>query len=200
MSSLLDSPELPMQGTSPNHATCSSRRLPGQALATTEGWAAARPPSTPVAFLRSVQSTVAVESALSIAILVALFGSLMAIAYAAYMDDRMGRAARAAARALAFVTDPSANQGALNVVACDAIKGELHLAAGFDCFGTWFISVETDLTPTALANGSNTSGEIGDMILVEIGWQQAPWAGAVYQLRGSGARSAVGVARREPTS
>ena len=131
--------------------------------------------------------------------LVIVCGGLMAIAHAAYTDDRMGRAARAAARAIAFVTEASPTQATLLSVACDAIKRELQLEANFDCSSEWTLTVTTDLVPAALSSGTNPDGTTGDMILVKIDWDQAPWAGAVNLLEGSGGGAAVGVARREPT-
>lgn len=148
------------------------------------------------AFFRARCGTVAIESTLAISVLVVVCGGLMAICHAAYTDDRMGRAARAAARAIALTTDASPSQAALTAVACDAIRRELDLDAEFDCAAAWTVTVRMNLTPTALAAGTD-AGERGDMILVEIGWQQAPWARAASLLDGSGAGTAVGLARRE---
>ena len=136
---------------------------------------------------------------MSIGILVVVSGGLMAIAHAAYTDDRMSRAARAAARAVAFATEASPSQAALISIACDAIKGELQLEANFDCSSDWTLSVTTDLAPSALGTGTNPPGTTGEMILVEIAWQQAPWGGAAQLLQDSGAGKAIGLARREPT-
>ena len=73
-------------------------------------------------FLRGERAVVAIESAIALMVLVVGFGGLMEIVQASYTDDRMGRAARAAARALALdPSDPSAN-------ACAAIRREFHLA------------------------------------------------------------------------
>ena len=150
------------------------------------------------AFLRAPRGGVAVESALSLAVLVTVFSGLMAIAHAAYEDDRMDRAARAAARAVALVTDTSATKAALASTACNAIKRELDLADDFDCT-TWTVGIKTNLKPSALSTGTNADGETGDMVLVEIEWQQAPWVQAVQALGGSGGWIAAGVARREPS-
>ena len=144
------------------------------------------------------RGSVAVESAMTIAILVIVCGGLMAIAHAAYTDDRMGRAARAAARAVALVTEASPSQASLTSAACDAIKRELQLEADFDCGSEWTLTVTTNLVPTALLTGSNPPGTTGEMILVRIDWDQAPWADAANLLEGSGGGTAVGVARREP--
>ena len=135
---------------------------------------------------------------MAIAVLVVVFGGLMAIVHSAYTDDRMGRAARTAARAVALETDTSAGQAALVGIACEAIRQEFDLKADFDCAATWTVTITTGLTPTALATGVNSDGETGDMVLVELGWSQLPWARAAELLEGSGAGTATGVARREP--
>ena len=149
-------------------------------------------------FFRVERGGVAVESAVAIAVLVVLFGGLMAIVHAAYTDDRMGRAARVAARAVALETDTSLSQAALVLIACNAIRQELDLQPDFNCATTWTVTITTGLTPTALATGVNSDGETGDMVLVELGWSQLPWARAAELLEGSGAGTAIGVARREP--
>ena len=154
----------------------------------------------PVAFLCRQRGGVAVESAIAIAVLVTVCGGLMAIAHAAYTDDRMNRAARAAAQAIALAPDSSASEAALASAACGAIKGELDLDPEFDCADAWTLTVRTNLAASALANGAtgNTDGGTGEMVLVEIGWEQAPWARAFRAMQGAGGRTAVGVARSEP--
>ena len=159
----------------------------------------------PAGLLRSLHSFLcarggggAIESAIAIAALVTVFAGLMAIAHAAYEDDRMGRAARAAARDVALVTDTTASQVTLDAVACTAIKNELDLADGFDC-KTWDVTVKAGLTASALSSGANTAGNSGDMILVTIdGWERAPWVTEVRKLDDPEGRVATGVARREP--
>ena len=154
----------------------------------------------PGAFLRRRRGSVAVESAIAIAILVTACGGLMAIAHAAYTDDRMNRAAGAAARAIALAPESAASEAALASAACDAIRRELDLAPEFDCADAWTITVKTNLTASALASGAvgNTHGGSGEMVLVEIGWEQAAWARAVRAMQGAGGRTAVGLARSEP--
>ena len=149
------------------------------------------------AFFRTRHGGGAIESALSLAALATVFAGLMAIAHAAYEDDRMGRAARAAARAVAL-TDTAATQTQLASAACEGIKNELGLDDDFDC-KTWTeIKVVAGLAHSSLSNGTSTGGETGDMILVTIDWKQAPWVQAVRKLDGSDGRIATGVARREP--
>lgn len=156
------------------------------------------PAPRPSAFLGARGGSVAIESALSLTVLITVFAGLMAIAHAAYLDDRMGRAARAAARAVALVADTSTTQATLDSTACGAIKSELDLADDVDCT-TWTVSVSADLTPSSLSSGANGEGESGEMVLVEIEWRPAPWVLAVRALGSSGGRIATGVARREPS-
>lgn len=149
-------------------------------------------------FCRVERGGVAVESAAAIAVLVVLFGGLMAIVHAAYTDDRMGRAARAAARAVALETDTTLSQAELASIACGAIRQELDLGTAFNCAATWTVTITTGLTAAALSAGANSDGETGDMVLVELAWNRLPWARAAELLDGSGAGTATGVARREP--
>ena len=143
-----------------------------------------------------------IGAAIAISILVTACGGLMAIAHAAYTDDRMSRAARAAAQAIALGAAPAASEAALASAACDAIRRELDLDPAFDCADSWTLTVKTNLSAAALASGAvgNTDGKAGEMILVEIGWARAPWARAVRAVQGAGGPSAVGLARSEPVS
>ena len=89
--------------------------------------------------------------------------------------DRMGRAARAAARALAL--DQSNDW-------CAAVRRELHLDADFDCDAAWTVSIDHRVSPAALVDGAPpavipldaplTSGG-GELVLVRIEWALAPW-------------------------
>ena len=111
----------------------------------------------------------AIESAVSLMILVAGFAGLMEIVQACYTDDRMSRAARAAARVLAL--NPSAD-------ACTAIRRELRLAEDFDCDNTaaWTLRKRLGVSPSTLPatlDPSYAKGT-GDMVLVQIGWNREP--------------------------
>ena len=88
---------------------------------------------------------------------------LMEIVNTVHASDRMGRAARAAARALAI--DPQAD-------ACAAIRRELHLATEFDCATTWELTVDHGLSPQALPATLDAGAQTGtgDLVLVRIGW------------------------------
>lgn len=120
-------------------------------------------------FLRGEHGAVAVESAIALAVLVVGFGALMEIVHVAYTDDRMGRAARAAARALAM--DPTAD-------ACAAIRSELRLADDFVCGTAWTLKVDLGVGPSALPatfDASVAAGS-GDMVVVRIGWNRDRWS------------------------
>lgn len=148
-------------------------------------------------FVCTRRGEVAIESALAIAALMVVLAGLMAIAHTTYSDDRMGRAARAAARAVALVTDVSATVPKLTEVACKAIKKELDLPDDFECNKDW-VKVSADLKPSTLEAGTNGNGDAGDMVLVEIDWKPTPWQKAVKALNDDEHPVATGVARREP--
>ena len=127
-------------------------------------------------FLREKRASAAIEAAIALTVLVLGFGALMEIVRASYAEDRMGRAARAAARALAL--DPAAD-------ACAAIRGELRLAGDFACSTqsgstqSSGVSVRVDrgVNPTTLPatlDADATAGT-GDMVLIRIGWSREPW-------------------------
>ena len=101
-------------------------------------------------------------------ILVVGFAGLMEIVQASYVDDRMARAARAAARAMAL------NQGA---DACAAIRRELDLAEDFDCDAArWTLTVDLGVGPDSLPATLDESAAAGtgDMVLVRIAWDREP--------------------------
>ena len=118
-------------------------------------------------FLIGQSGAVAIESAIAISVLVAAFAGLMAIVQESYATDRVGRAARAVARAVAL--DSQADP-------CAAIRRELGLAADFDCESQWRITVDLGVSPSglpALLAGTAPDGAAsGELILVRIGWKQ----------------------------
>ena len=147
-----------------------------------------------------------VEGAIAISVLVAAFASLMAIVQESYATDRMGRAARAVAHAVAL--DAQADH-------CAAIRRELGLAADFDCGSEWQITVDVGVSPsdlsTMLAGGTVSGTANGELILVRIGWKPEPVGANSVSGSGSGSASsedtqtnatpvpmvAMGVARSE---
>ena len=102
-------------------------------------------------------------------ILVVGFAGLMEIVNASYADDRIARAARAAARSLAL--DPGADPKA---AACAAIRRELRLADDFDCDSAWTLTVNLGVGPNSLPAtlGDSAPEGTGDMVLVRIGWNR----------------------------
>ena len=120
-------------------------------------------------FRRGERGATTIETAISIAILVVGLAGLMEIVDASYTADRMARAARAAARALAL------NE---NADACAAIRREFHLADEFDCGAKWTITVDQGVSPTSLPatlDAGATAGT-GDMVLVRITWTRDLWS------------------------
>ena len=144
------------------------------------------------AFLRARRASVSIASVLSITVMIFLCGGLMAIAHEAYSQDRMDRAARAAARAIALLPpSTAADEAQVNAVVCDVLRIEFGLEPTNDCSKVGPIHVSTDLTAADLAGGeppaevpdsigfSDPEGEAvedeppapthGDIILVQIG-------------------------------
>ena len=154
--------------------------------------------------MRARRGSTAVETAVAISALVFAFAGLMEIVHTAWVGDTMGRAARAAARAVALA--PEGNAGTLDSVACAAIRRELALAEDFDCGANWTLTVDTGLTPEALLDGENGTEGDGDMVLVQIAWRREPWdlGGLPARPHPEGAEPppaiAVGVARQEPAA
>ena len=148
-------------------------------------------------FFRSRRGSVGIETMLTVPVVLFLGGGLMAIAHTAYSQDRMDRAARAAARAVALLpVAVAADEAAVKVTVCDVLRVEFDLDSGTDCDATWTITIQTGLTTEDLANGTSaadtslgspsietTSGETasdgttpaatGEMILVRVGSGQA---------------------------
>ena len=122
--------------------------------------------STGAGLFRSCRGSVSVEGAVALSVLVAAFAGLMAIEQEIYAKDRLARAARAAARAIAL--DEGAD-------ACTAIRRELALPGDFSCNGKWEITIDWG-SPSSLFSmvqgGTSTGTTSGEMVLVRIGWIQ----------------------------
>ena len=153
------------------------RRRAAAALRT--GRRAADPAATgrsPLArFLCGQRGGVAIEAAFSSFVLVLAFAGLMGIVFQVYESDRTGRAARAAARAVALLADAPATTAALQAVACRAIRTELGLAATFDCGAEWTVAIDAFENPAALLAGTPRTGsdaviggEDRDMVRVRL--------------------------------
>ena len=138
-------------------------------------------------FLRCGRGSVALESALALAILTSAFATLTPIFGTVFAEDRMSRGARAVARAVAL--DPGADpwealarEGEFAGAACpawDPGDDTTHTCGG------WTLKVHGGVSPAtlgaALAGGTTAAGE---MVLVHL-----------ERAQGTG----FGVARREPS-
>ena len=128
-------------------------------------------------FWRNEHGGAAIESAVTLLILVVGFAGLMEIVQVLYTDDRMSRAARAAARVLAL--NPAASDEEANNVACATIRRELSLPEDFDCTA-WDLGVYQGISPETLPDPLTPDGSVargtGDMVLVRIGWKREPFS------------------------
>ena len=108
----------------------------------------------------------------------------MAIVQESYATDRMERAARAVARAVALNSqaDP-----------CSVIRREFRLSTDFDCGAEWQIIVDQGVSPlsTVIAGVSGDDDASGELVLVRIGWKPATPQDETIPV-------AMGVARSEP--
>ena len=152
------------------------------------------------AFWRGRRGSVAVETAIATALLVIAFAGVMQIVHSAYVSDRMDRAARSAARAIAFT--PGANAASLPGLACQAIRKELDLGEGFDCATRFSVEIENRLAPASLTEsaGSEHATPAGELVRVRISWSGGPWNPGIL-LSGDDADSrpvAIAIARLEP--
>ena len=86
----------PMQAVAESDAPASSKRTRSRSSGAT--WAAFHQ------FVKTRRAAVAVVTALAITVLVFAFGGLAEIVRTTYVGDTMNRAARAAARAVAFIS------------------------------------------------------------------------------------------------
>ncbi len=154
------------------------------------------------AFRRDRRASVAVETAVSVSLLVIAFAAIMQIVHSAYVSDRMGRAARAATRVIAL--EPAAGGATLVDRACQAIRGELDLDDDFDCKTKLTVTIDTGLASGDLLkeDGSEEDEEDGELVLVRIAWSGGPWNPGELLADDDEAsrRSAIGIARAEPAS
>ena len=119
-----------------------------------------------------------IGAALSIAVLVTMFATLMGFVHRIYIEDRMERGARAGARAVSLLAAAPASRSALERIVCDAVRRELWpgLAEGEkdECTERWTVEITAFATPRALgdddARGTEGSpgGENEDMVLVRL--------------------------------
>ena len=165
-------------------------------------------------FPRRERGSVAIESALALVVLIGAFAALMHVVGTVYADDRLGRAARAAARALAL--DAAADPWA-------ALRRELGLSAGADCpawslsagrghatCGGWTLEVVHGISPAALGTGTGVTADGGELVLVRLSAPAGPWSVGGFRAVGDGSEAAadtnaskavaIGLARCEPAA
>lgn len=137
-------------------------------------------------FRRGSRGGVAIESSFALGILVVALAGLMQIVSAIYATDVMGRAARAAAHALAL--DAAADS-------CAAIRRELGLDPAFDCDAEWTVAVSSGIGPAALPAPLHAppGAGAGELVLVRVALPPGQPPGSLS----ADARIAIGVARRE---
>ena len=137
-------------------------------------------------FLLGVRGAAAIETALSVGVLVIAFAGIMQAVTTVFVDDQTGRAARAAARMLAL--DPDADPWR-------PVWHELHPGTTHSCTtdwtatdlgtcGGWKLAVVRDVSPAALAAALDPgttvpagAGDAGDLVLVGLSAPPAPVPG-----------------------
>ena len=114
------------------------------------------------------RGAVTLESALMVGALLAVFAALMEIVHTGWTADRMGRAARAAAEAVAL--DAAADP-------CAAVRRELRLEKGSGCGNGMKIIVNSEVSPDGLPVTLDAEAKdgTGDLVLVRIEWSRSPW-------------------------
>ena len=128
--------------------------------------------AAPRRFLSDQHGGASIEAAIALFVLVVGFAGLMAIIDTAFTSDRMGRAARAAAHALAL--HPGNDW-------CAAIRRELHLDEDFDCDTAWTVTIAHGVGPAALPATLHGTLDVdalegtGDLVLVRVEWTHRPW-------------------------
>ena len=153
-------------------------------------------------FPRGERGAVTLESALAIVALLGAFAIAMEIVHTCWAADRMGRAARAAARSLAL--DVHADP-------CAAVRRELAWSDDASCDRGMTIVVDPAVGPEGLPaelDGEAGAGT-GDLVLVRIAWTRRllPFGRDASDPEGDddwrldpGSRVSFGVARREPAA
>lgn len=143
-----------------------------------------------------------IESVLAIGAFVIAFAGVMEIVGATFQTDHMDRAAQAAARVLALDKTILNDQDEMKTRACEAIRNELDLDSGIDCWVDLWPkyriqpNVDPSDLPTTLDLNLDPTGYSGEMVLVRIGWKRPllsfePSSTSVSMV-------AMGLARAEP--
>ena len=152
---------------------------------------------------RRMRGVAAIETALSIAVLVGVLAALMGIVQDLYAKDRAERATRAGARALALLESAPADQTALEGVVCEGMRAELKLEDDYDCAEHYSIEVEAYASPSALLAGTKRSaatplgGEDADLVLVRVTARETPAKTEEEKRKKATGRSAVAIAQND---
>ena len=129
---------------------------------------------------RLARGATAVETVMSIAVLIAMLSGLMAVIQDLYAKDRAERAARAGARAVALLESAPEDQASLEETVCEGMRDELGLDRDHDCSEGWTIEVEAFESPSTLLDGdaraedSPLAGEDQDLVLLRIIARETP--------------------------
>ena len=129
---------------------------------------------------RRARGATAVETVLSIAVLIGVLSALMAVIQDLYAKDRAERAARAGARAIALLESAPADQANLEETVCRGMRDELGLDRDHDCSEGWSIEVEAFEGPSKLladdarTAGSPLGGEDRDLVLLRLTARETP--------------------------
>ena len=156
-------------------------------------------------FFLGERGAAAIETALSVSVLVVALAGIMQVVTTVFVDDQAERAARAAARALAL--DPGADPW-------EPVREELHADANHTCTTDWTASdlgacdgwtlaVRHGVSPAALTVALDPDlpapAAGGDLVLVGLSRQPAnPNLGSSRTVAELVGMDAVGVARSEP--
>ena len=149
-----------------------------------------------------MRGVAAVETALSIAVLVGVLAALMGIIQDLYAKDRAERATRAAARSIALLESAPADQASLEDAVCEGVKAELKLDSGYDCAEHWSIEVEAYASPSDLLagterSGSTLGGEDADLVLVRLTARESPAKTEAEKKKKATGRGTVAIAQNE---
>ena len=151
------------------------------------------------AFRQNRRGSVAVETAVSVALPAISLAGIVQIVHSAHVSHRMGRAAHAAARAIPLSPDVGDATPAFR--ACEAVRDELGLDRDFDCKAGLVLDIGNLLPATLPREPDSDSGDPdGQLVAVRVAWSTGPWnPGEILTDDDEDTRrGAIGIARLEP--
>ena len=152
---------------------------------------------------RRMHGVAAVETALSIAVLVGVLAALMGVIQNLQGKDQAERATRAGARSVALLESAPTDQASLESAVCEGVNAELQLDEGYDCTEGWSIEVEAYASPSALLAGTKRDGsaplggEDGDLVLVRLTERERPAKTEEEKRKMGTGRRTVAIAQNE---